>query len=82
MKIKILERTDLAGAARSDKAKVSRTPIDKTALKINLLYLFAIVSISAWIISLKALPFGDTFQFLLGAVVLSVNLLIFKHTKI
>ena len=82
MKIKILDWIDLAGAERSDKAKVTKTQIDKTALKINLLYIFAIVSIAAWVISLRALPFGDTFQFLLGAVVLSVNLLIFKHTKI
>ncbi len=82
MKIKILDWIDLAGSERSDKAKVTKTQINKTSLKINLLYVFAILSISAWVISLRALPFGNIFQFLLGAVVLSVNLLIFKHTKI
>jgi hypothetical protein len=48
----------------------------------SFLYILSILSISSWIISLKILPFGDTFQFLLGTAVLTVNLLIFRHTKI
>ncbi|WP_026904919.1 hypothetical protein [Pedobacter glucosidilyticus] len=48
----------------------------------SLLYVLSILSIASWIISLKILPFGDVFQFLLGTAVLTVNLLIFKHTKI
>ncbi|MRX46394.1 hypothetical protein [Pedobacter puniceum] len=48
----------------------------------SLLYVLSILSIGSWIISLKLLPFGDMFQFLLGAAVLTVNLLIFRHAKI
>jgi hypothetical protein len=48
----------------------------------SLLYILSILSIGSWIISLKLLPFGDIFQFLLGAAVLTVNLLIFRHAKI
>ncbi|ADY51906.1 hypothetical protein Pedsa_1339 [Pseudopedobacter saltans DSM 12145] len=87
--MKTMERVGLAKSIKSDKAKlktvlkekVSRG-LDKTAFKTNLLYAVAIITITAWIISLRLFPFGDTFQFLLGGVVLSVNLMIFKHTKI
>ena len=48
----------------------------------NFLYLISILCIAAWIISLAIFPFGDFFQFLLGALVLSVNILVFKWTKI
>lgn len=48
----------------------------------SFLYFLSAISIISWIISLKVLPFGDAFQFLLGAVVLSVNLLVFKWTKL
>lgn len=88
MKIRLLNWIDLAGAKKSGKAELNekitavKNKINRTELKINLLYLLAIISITAWIVSLQAFPFGDTFQFLLGAVVLSVNLMIFKHTKI
>ncbi|OAQ39571.1 hypothetical protein A5893_08225 [Pedobacter psychrophilus] len=54
----------------------------KSNLYTAFLYLLSIVSITCWIISLKVLPFGDIFQFLLGAVVLSVNLMVFKWTKL
>lgn len=55
--------------------------LDKSTVQITFLYVLSILSISCWIISLKILPFGDMFQFLLGAAVLSVNLLVFKYTK-
>lgn len=86
--MKTIERVGLAKSAGSDRPKFKAfkkkadRKIDKTALKTNLLYAFAIISITAWIVSLRIFPFGDTFQFLLGGVVLSVNLMIFKHTKI
>ena len=54
----------------------------KSNLYTGFLYLLSIVSITCWIISLNILPFGDVFQFLLGAVVLSVNLIVFKWTKL
>lgn len=59
-----------------------RTRISKDTVQVSFLYILSILSITCWIISLKILPFGDMFQFLLGAVVLSVNLLVFKYTKI
>lgn len=55
---------------------------DRSTLQITFLYILSILSISCWIISLKILPFGDMFQFILGAAVLFVNLLVFKYTKI
>jgi len=86
--MKIVHRVGVAESEKSDKAKLRLLKekvdkkVDSTALKTNILYAIAIVTISAWIISLRMFPFGDTFQFLLGGVVLSVNLMIFKHTKI
>lgn len=54
----------------------------KSNIYTGFLYLLSIVSLTCWIISLNILPFGDIFQFLLGAVVLSVNLIVFKWTKL
>lgn len=45
------------------------------------LYILSIISIVSWIISLKIFPFGHLFQFLLGALVLTVNFLIFRWAK-
>ncbi|MFD1631926.1 hypothetical protein [Pseudopedobacter beijingensis] len=90
--MKTLQRTGLAGAGKGSGAKLNREieevknrvskRIDKNRIKTNLLYFFSITSIVLWMISLKMLPFGDTLQFLFGAMVLSVNVLIFKYTKI
>lgn len=52
----------------------------KSALQTNILYILSILSITSWIISLAVFPFGDVFQFLLGAIVLLVNGFIFKFT--
>ncbi len=54
----------------------------KSHIYTGFLYLLSIVSVTCWIISLNILPFGDIFQFLLGGVVLSVNLMVFKWTKL
>ena len=54
----------------------------KSNIYTGFLYLLSIVSLTCWIISLNILAFGDIFQFLLGAVVLSVNLIVFKWTKL
>nr|MBC7613205.1 hypothetical protein [Pseudopedobacter sp.] len=54
----------------------------KSTLYTSFLYILSVLSIACWIISLKILPFGDVFQFLLGAVVLTVNMMVFKWTKI
>lgn len=93
MKIKALQRynfitnsghTEGSNYAESFKSVKKTTPkkISKDTLQVSMLYVLSILSIICWIISLKVLPFGDMFQFLLGAVVLSVNLLVFKYTKI
>lgn len=55
---------------------------NKSTLYTSFLYILSVLSIACWIISLKILPFGDAFQFLLGAVVLAVNMMVFKWTKI
>ncbi|MBU1373665.1 MAG: hypothetical protein KKG25_04330 [Bacteroidetes bacterium] len=55
---------------------------DKSIAYTSFLYILSILSIACWIISLKILPFGDMFQFLLGAVVLTVNMMVFKWTKL
>ena len=55
---------------------------NKAVMYTSFLYMLSFLSIACWIISLRILPFGDIFQFLLGAVVLSVNLLVFKWTKL
>lgn len=52
----------------------------KSTLQTNILYILSILSIASWIISLAIFPFGDIFQFLLGAIVLLVNGFIFKYT--
>jgi hypothetical protein len=64
------------------KENIENSTQKKSVYYTSFLYLISILSIGAWIISLAILPFGDFFQFLLGAAVLSVNLLIFKWTKI
>lgn len=56
--------------------------INKEVLYTSFLYLASVTSIIAWLISLITLPFGDLFQFVLGAIVLTINLLIFKWSKI
>lgn len=55
---------------------------DRSIAYTSFLYILSILSITCWIVSLKMLPFGDMFQFLLGAVVLTVNLMVFKWTKL
>jgi len=93
MKIKTLQRynfiTNSGNAQSSNLAenfsslkRTVRKKISKETIQVSFLYILSILSITCWIISLKILPFGDMFQFLLGAVVLSVNLLVFKYTKI
>lgn len=52
----------------------------KSALLTNVLYILSILSIASWIVSLSVFPFGDIFQYLLGAIVLLVNGIIFKYT--
>lgn len=93
MKIKTLDRNNYTRNSReiansnfteslnSIKKSVSKK-VNKDTLHVSFLYILSILSITCWIISLKILPFGDAFQFLLGAAVLSVNLLVFKYTKI
>jgi hypothetical protein len=63
----------------ADKETISS---NKSILYTSFLYILSILSIACWIISLKILPFGDIFQFLLGAVVLAVNMIVFRWTKI
>lgn len=95
MKIKTLHRSNFDSASNTRdisntkfhdgfntlKDSVNRR-MSKNTLQVSLLYILSILSITCWIISLRILPFGDMFQFLLGSVVLSVNLLVFKYTKI
>ena len=64
------------------KENIKKSAQKKSVYYTSFLYLLSIISIVAWIISLAILPFGDSFQFLLGAAVLSVNLLVFKWAKI
>ncbi|MBK0382547.1 hypothetical protein I5M32_06190 [Pedobacter sp. SD-b] len=66
---------------RFEKNKLAADRV-KSNVYTGFLYLLSILSITCWIISLNILPFGDTFQFLLGAVVLSVNLMVFRWTKL
>ncbi|TKB95978.1 hypothetical protein [Pedobacter cryophilus] len=64
------------------KENIENSTQKKSIYYTSFLYLISIISIGAWIISLAILPFGDFLQFLLGAAVLSVNLLVFKWAKI
>jgi uncharacterized membrane protein len=72
---------EVASRYRDLKSNLSQK-MGKPSFQTGFLYVLSILSITCWIISLKILPFGDLFQFLLGAVVLSVNFLVFKFTKI
>ena len=91
MKIKTLERNQFNKTRNEriasindnyqDVKKAVKSKVNKETLQVSILYVLSILSISSWIISLKILPFGDSFQFLLGAVVLGVNLMVFKYTK-
>jgi len=69
-------------SAKRSNYKAASQILNKEALYTSFLYLASVTSIIAWLISLITLPFGDLFQFVLGAIVLSVNLLIFKWSKI
>lgn len=51
----------------------------KSTLQTNILYILSILSITSWIISLSVFPFGDIFQFLIGGIVLLINVYIFKY---
>ena len=51
----------------------------KSTLQTSILYFLSIISIGSWLISLAVFPFGDVFQFLLGAIVLLINAYIFKY---
>jgi hypothetical protein len=46
------------------------------------LYALSLISVSCWLLSLTILPFGHYFQFLLGGVVLLVNFMVFRWSKI
>jgi hypothetical protein len=46
------------------------------------LYVLSLITVGCWLLSLSVFPFGHYFQFLLGGVVLLVNLMIFKWSKI
>ena len=46
------------------------------------LYVLSLISLGCWLVSLSILPFGHYFQFLLGGVVLLVNMMIFRWSKI
>lgn len=59
----------------------SASKTEKSAIYTVVLYFLSILSVVCWIVSLKIYPFGHLFQFLLGAVVLTVNFLVFKWTK-
>ncbi|MEO5910936.1 MAG: hypothetical protein ABIP95_08610 [Pelobium sp.] len=63
-------------------SKQNEVSSDKSIAYTSFLYILSILSITCWIVSLRMLPFGDMFQFLLGAVVLTVNLMVFKWTKL
>lgn len=73
------EEFSVLNSARYDIHSTSTT--QKSSLYTAALYFLSIISIVCWIISLKILPFGHLFQFLLGAVVLTVNFLVFRWTK-
>jgi hypothetical protein len=68
--------------AKHYKQETKRILSSKSAIYTTFLYIISIVSIAAWLVSLVTLPFGDLFQFVLGAIVLSINLLVFKWAKV
>lgn len=73
------EEFSVLNSNNSDRYSTSKTR--KSNIHIIVLYVLSIISIVCWIISLKILPFGHLFQFLLGAVILIVNFLVIRFTK-
>ncbi len=64
-----------------DHTATNKVVLSKTTLT-NLLYIFAIVSIGFWILSLKVFSVEDAYQFAIGVTILLINIILFKASKI
>ncbi len=62
--------------------KREKKELSKTSMQTIFLIALSAISVIFWVISLNILPFGHIFQYLLGSVVLSINLIVFKWMKL